>query len=389
MHRSKIILAVQDTTSLNYATHPETEDLGPIASTKDGAIGLELHNTMAFNTKGTPLGLLDIQCWARNKEEFGKKHERSNLPIEDKESYKWLKSFKATTEIQKQIPKTVIVNVCDREADIYEFFELTTSDEKKPRLLVRANYNRKVNGEQKKLWNDLLTRKISGIQEVNTPRKKNVPSRKADLTIRFSEVELIAPYRKGKGKRENIKIWAVLAKEENAPNGIKPLEWMLLTTIPVTTFEEALEKVKWYTTRWGIEIFHKTLKSGCRIEQRQLVKARRLKSCLAIDMVLAWRIYYLTKLGREVPDAPCTVFFEEEEWKALVAHKTKNPVAPLKPPTLRETVRMVSSMGGFLGRKSDGEPGTQALWLGLQRLEDITDTWKIFNTNMLSPPSPP
>ena len=254
---------------------------------------------------------------------------------------------------------------------------------------MRANYNRKVNGEQKKLWNDLLTRKISGIQEVNTPRKKNVPSRKADLTIRFSEVELIAPYRKGKGKRENIKIWAVLAKEENAPNGIKPLEWMLLTTIPVTTFEEALEKVKWYTTRWGIEIFHKTLKSGCRIEQRQLVKARRLKSCLAIDMVLAWRIYYLTKLGREVPDAPCTVFFEEEEWKALVAYKTKNPVAPLKPPTLRETVRMVSSMGGFLGRKSDGEPGTQALWLGLQRLEDITDTWKIFNTNMLSPPSPP
>lgn len=387
--KEKIILAVQDTTSLNYTAHSFTEDLGPIGSAKDGAIGLELHNTMAFNAEGTPLGLLDVQCWARDEEEFGKKHVRSKLPIEDKESYKWLKSFKATIDVQKQVPKTVIVSVCDREADIYELFELATSDEKNPRLLVRASYNRKVEGEQNKLWEYMSTIEISGIQEIQVPRKKSVPSRKVDLTIRFSKIELKAPYRKGEGKRNNITIWAVLAREENAPEGIDPVEWMLLTTIPVYTFEEALEKVKWYAKRWGIEIYHKTLKSGCRIERRQLGKASRIESCLAIDMVIAWRIFHLMKLGREVPDIPCTVFFEEAEWKALVAYKTKNPISPLKPPTLRETVHMTASLGGFLGRKSDGEPGTQTLWLGLQRLDDITDTWKIFNTNMLSPPSPP
>lgn len=166
---------------------------------------------------------------------------------------------------------------------------------------------------------------------------------------------------------------------------------MLLTTIPVNTFEESVEKLEWYARRWGIEVYHKTLKSGCQIEQRQLGNAKRIEACLAIDMVVAWRIYYLTKLGREVPDVPCTVFFEEAEWKALVAYKTKSPIPPSNPPGLREAVRMVASLGGFLGRKGDGEPGTKTLWLGIQRLDDMTAMWKVFVTELtphsLSPPA--
>ncbi|QOJ05059.1 MAG: IS4 family transposase [Planctomycetia bacterium] len=170
-----------------------------------------------------------------------------------------------------------------------------------------------------------------------------------------------------------------------------PVKWMLLTTIPVNTFEESVEKLEWYARRWGIEVYHKTLKSGCQIEQRQLGNAKRIEACLAIDMVVAWRIYYLTKLGREVPDVPCTVFFEEAEWKALVAYKTKSPIPPSNPPGLREAVRMVASLGGFLGRKGDGEPGTKTLWLGIQRLDDMTAMWKVFVTELtphsLSPPA--
>ena len=120
------------------------------------------------------------------------------------------------------------------------------------------------------------------------------------------------------------------------------------------------------------------MKSGCRIEQRQLAQAGRIEACLAIDLVVAWRIYFLNKLGREIPDAPCTVYFEEAEWKALMAFTTGNPVAPAEPPTLREAVRSVAGLGGFCGRKCDGEPGTQTLWLGLQRLADITAMWRIF-----------
>jgi hypothetical protein len=155
---------------------------------------------------------------------------------------------------------------------------------------------------------------------------------------------------------------------------------MLLTTVSVTTFEEAVEKLAWYTIRWAIEVYHRTLKSGCKVEERQLGHADRIETCLAIDMVVAWRIFHLAKLGRETPDVPCTVFFEEAEWKALMAYVTQNPNPPHKPPTLREAMRMVATLGGFLARKGDGEPGTKSLWLGLQRLDDLSSMWKLLTT---------
>jgi hypothetical protein len=165
---------------------------------------------------------------------------------------------------------------------------------------------------------------------------------------------------------------------------------MLLTTLTVRTFEDATRCLAWYARRWGIEVYHRTLKSGCRIEQRQLGSAERLEACLAIDLVVAWRIFHLTKLGRETPDVPCTVFFEDAEWKALVAYVTHDPLPPAHPPTLREATRMVASLGGFLGRTGDGEPGTQSLWLGLQRLDDIAALWKFMAVNfaphLLIPP---
>ena len=384
----EVVLAVQDTTSLNYSLHPATENLGPIGSRGNEVIGLMVHDTMAFNREGTPLGLVDVQSWARDIEKYGKKHQRHKLPIEEKESNKWLVSFKSAAEIQKRCPKTVIVSVGEREADIYELFELALEGTKRPKLLVRAEHNRSLLNEQEHLWEYMNSRPVSGIQRIKIPRKGNRPSREADLAIRYGSVELKAP--PGKRGKGNIKVWAILAQEENVPESVTPLKWMLLTTIPVNTFEESVEKLEWYTKRWGIEVYHKTLKSGCQIEQRQLGNAERIEACLAIDMVVAWRIYYLTKLGREVPDVPCTVFFEEAEWKALVAYKTKSPIPPSNPPSLREAVRMVASLGGFLGRKGDGEPGTKTLWLGIQRLDDMTAMWKVFVTeptpHSLSPP---
>ena len=133
------------------------------------------------------------------------------------------------------------------------------------------------------------------------PRKGNIAARETELTIRFSEVNLKAP-RHGM-KKGSVKLWVIEADEENPPKGISALNWKLLTTIPINSFDEAIEKIEWYTKRRGIEIFHKTLKSGCNIEERQLGNADRIESCLAIDMVIAWRIYHLTKLGREVPNA--------------------------------------------------------------------------------------
>ena len=381
--KEKVVLAVQDTTTLNYCTHPATENLGLIGFRENGGIGLIVHDTMAFNAEGTPLGVVDVQCWARDPAEFGKKHLRHQYGIEQKESNKWLKSFKAVAEAQRQCSETTLISVGDREADIYELFHLALSEPKNPKLLVRGEHNRLLADGQGRLYEYISSKEMAGVQTVHVPRKKKQPAREAKLGVRFAEVKLQPPHRK-KGLGE-LTIFAIVAEEIEAPEGVEGLKWILLTTCEVKTFEQAVEKLRWYCIRWGIEIYHRTLKSGCKIEQRQLGSAERIESCLAIDMVVAWRIYHLTKLGREVPDMPCTVFFEDAEWKALVAYKTQNPIPPEKPLTLREAIHMAASLGGFLGRKSDGEPGTQTLWLGLQRLDDITEMWKVF----MSKPDPP
>jgi len=387
MSREKVILAVQDTTSLNYSAHPSTENLGPIGYNKDRGIGLLLHDTMAFSREGTPLGLLDVQCWAREGADFGKKKRRHSLPIEQKESFKWLVSFRKIAQRQKECPETMLVSVGDREADVYQLFELALSDPWGPKLLIRAEQDRLLAEDQGHLWEKMAEQEVAGIQEIQVPRQRNRPARVARPEVRFAQVALKSP--KNEKRRRELTLWAVWAREAEAPPKGERIEWMLLTTLPVTTFEEAIEKLAWYTLRWGIEVYHRTLKSGCKVEERQLGDADRIETCLAIDMVVAWRIFHLAKLGRETPDVPCTIFFEEAEWKALVAYITQNPKPPEKPPTLREALRMVATLGGFLGRKGDGEPGTKSLWLGLQRLDDLSSMWKLLTAIPNSYPSLP
>lgn len=371
----EIVLAVQDTTSLNYSAHPLTEDIGFIGSRKEGGpLGLLVHNTMAFSVEGTPLGLLDIQSWARAPEDYGRSQRRHETPIEKKESYKWLKSLRAAENTRKKCPGTTIVSVADREADIYELFVLG-ANLKGIELLIRAESNRALKDEQKLLWEHMEKQPCKGIQELHLPRRGNRAARTAKLAVRFSEVTLTPPSRKA--KLDSITLYAIWACEIDEPTGSAPLQWMLLTTLETVTFEAACEKLRWYTLRWGIEVYHRTLKSGCKIEDRQLGSAHSIEACLAIDSVVAWRICHLTKLGRETPHAPCTVYFQEEEWKALVAYTTRNPIAPEQPPTLNEAIKMVAVLGGFLGRKGDGRPGTETIWRGLQRLDDLTEMWKV------------
>jgi hypothetical protein len=321
----RVVLAVQDTSSLNYTAHAATEGLGPIGSTAAGPQGLQLHSTLAFNVQGIPLGFIDVQCWARDPDEFGKKAKRHRVPIEDKESYKWLKSFTATAAAQASCPRTMLVSVGDREADIYELFEHAAAHPEGPKLLVRAEHNRKLQDEQLRLWQTMQARSVDAVQLLQVPRQGSRAARQARMDIRYAAVSLVAP---AGHKGPALAVWAVLAQEQDAPAGVKPLEWMLLTTVEVSSVEQACDRLMWYSRRWGIEVLHRTLKSGCRIEQRQLGQAVRLEACLAIDLVVAWRIYHLCKLGRDDPQAPCTVYFEDAEWKALKVFMTKKPAAP-------------------------------------------------------------
>jgi hypothetical protein len=373
-----VILAVQDTSSFNYSTHPALEGAGPIGpGTRGGPRGILMHDTMAYSAGGLPLGLVDVQVWVRDPGEAGKKHKRRSLPIEAKESYKWLRSFQAAARLQKQCPESTVVSVGDREADIYELFALALERSDHPKLLVRANGDRLVCEGQEDVRELLRRQPVCTTQEVVVPRRGQRAKRTASCTVHFCSVELRPP--QGKKKFGALKLWGVLIQENNAPQGIEPLEWLLLTTVEVASAQQALEKIQWYVRRWAIEVYHRTVKSGCRIEERQLATVPRIENCLAIDLVVAWRIVRLTMLGRETPDLACTVFFEDHEWKALYAFVHRSPAAvPAYVPTIREVMRTVASLGGFLGRKGDGEPGTKSLWLGLQRLDDIAACWLAF-----------
>jgi hypothetical protein len=378
IRQHRIVLAPQDTSTLNYTAHPMTEGLGPINTTGDRNIGLLLHDTLAFTEDGTPLGILDAQCWARDPEDLHKRERRYQLPIEQKESYKWLRSFRKVAQVQALCPDTLLVSIGDRESDIYELFDAAYTTDHAPGLLVRSERSRNRKLDQGFLWDVMAQKDVAGSLQIHVPRSGSRKARDAWVDIRFAKVGLKRPKRNSTSMPQ-IDAWAVYVLERTGQEPVaSPIEWMLLTTVAVESFEDAQQRVQWYSGRWGIEVYHRTLKSGCRIKDRQLATADRLESCLGVDMVVAWRIYHLTMLGREVPEAACTVFFKDDEWKALCCYVNKTPEPPATPPTLKEAIFMVAMMGGFLGRKSDGFPGTQTLWRGLQRLDTATEMYVIF-----------
>jgi len=377
LNEGTVVLVPQDTSSINYS-NLDIDGVGTIGSTVDGAQGLHLHSSLASTAQGVPLGFLDAQCWVRDPAEFGQSAERQAWPIEDKESYRWLKSYQAVAEVQKRNPHVRLVSVCDREGDFYELLETALRDPLGPGLVVRAKNDRQLQGEQERLFETVMAQPVAGHMEVQLPRQKNRAARKARLAIRFATVTLCPP--QAKPHLPTLTVQVVLAQEEQAPRGAEPIDWRLLSTVAVDGFERACEVMGWYSLRWGIEVFHRILKSGCRVEERQFNHGERLQTCLAIDMVVAWRIHYMTLLGRQVPDMPCDVVFDEAEWKALVAYSTKKKTAPAAPPPLQQAIRMLAKAGGFQGRKSDGEPGAETLWRGLQLLSTMAGLWRVMSS---------
>jgi len=377
MATEPVVLAVQDTTTLNYTAHGATKGIGPIGVRASPAVGLILHDTIAVTPTGLTLGVLDAQVWVRDCEE---KH--PNRPIEEKESVKWLRSYEAAAKAQAELKDTLVVSTGDRESDIYELFALVTARANGPALLVRANGDRYVDEEQKRLWAHMESQQLAGHRELMVPPRPARASkparvaRMAQLEVRFATVVLQPP--DGKKKLGKLRVFAVYAREENPLDPEDPIEWMLLTTVEVKTFEQACEKLDWYAERWQIEVYHRTLKSGCRIEERQHHTARTLENCLAIDMVIAARILHLTWIGRTCPDLPCTIYFADNQWKALYCFLNKTTVPAKEEPAIREVIGWIGKLGGHLGRKCDGPPGTKALWIGLPRMDDIAEFFKVF-----------
>lgn len=391
-------LVVQDTTDLDFATRHHTEGLGVIGTNQTGAesLGLYLHSSLALTTDGLPLGVLKSSCYAPEKKgKIGKKS--AGRPIEEKKSFRWLEGYRDCVEIAKKVPKTRILTVMDREGDIFELFVEAEPTRKRVGLLVRAMHNRRLEGNERKLFEELKTNENRVQIKTIIPRQrwkkakgvkseqKGIPAREAKLTVRFQEIT-IKSTRSDLRSKGAITLGGVYAHEENPPADAKRIEWLLLTTEEVKTADDAARIIDLYTRRWRIEEWHRVLKSGCKVQEHQNETAERLKRVIVIDAIIAWRIQLMTLLGREVPDLPCTVFFDEWEVKVLEALEKEKGKRGMKPPfTLGVAIILVAKKGGYLARRSDPPPGPKCIWKGMVALYSLVAGYRLA-INQTKPP---
>ena len=386
------VLVMQDTVFFSYGTHPKTRGLGPIGKSNAAHDrGLIMHNALAFTTSGVPLGILSQNIWARREipeEDYQEKIERLQVTaIEEKESSKWLIALHETLE---RAPAGVpVVTVADRESDFFEF--LTQAKEQRAKYLIRARTDRKLVPEDSagcaRMLEALEYAPALGSMTVEVPGSGSRKARTACIVVRLAEVTIQPPPRRGahakaSGSSEPVTLTLIGATEQSPPAGSDSISWVLLTNLPVKDFESATEKVQWYGKRWGIETWHKVLKSGCKVEDCLLEEAERLKRYLTLFSIIGVRLMHVAYLARVQPHLPATEVFSVEEVEALHIRVTKAlpPAAPA--PTLREVVRMLGKLGGHLGRKGDGEPGVTVLWRGWTSLYGTVETLRAYKHSL-------
>lgn len=357
------ILAVQDTTALDFTGHTCTEGLGPI-TTAEHKQGLLMHSVLAVGPDKVPVGLLGLQVWARDESTRGCSTDRRKRKTCEKESNKWLVGL---DQAQRSVPEDVrVLVVGDRESDVYALFAA-------PRragvdLLVRLAQDRVVDDEHHRVRQSIADCGVVGVHRVEVPRQKGRAKRMANLELRVSLVNIRRPASVDKDLPESVDVYIVWATEKDAPPGADALDWLLLTTQRVEGLEQAVEMVEFYSMRWVVEEFHRVLKDGCKVERMQYNTVERLKPALAILCVVAWRVLRLTKQSRSAPDADVSEVASLQEVSVMnLWLKNKGECSPIR--TVKAFTIAVARLGGFLGRKSDGMPGTKTIWQGLRNLE--------------------
>ena len=345
MAEHPVVLCLQDTTELDF-NGQDMDGLGRLSY--EAQRGMYLHPTYVVTPQRLPLGIVDAWMWAR--------------PLEISESQRWIEGYARLAERAGHLPATRLVYVADREADILELMQRAHTLGHPADYLLRAQHNRCL-PQGGKLWPAVLAATPLGDIEFTLPERANRPARSVRQTLYARPVDL------PDGQGGMMPVTCLIARETGVPKGQKAVEWRLLTNRVVVTLEEAAQLIDWYRCRWEIETLFHVLKNGCRVESLQLGHVRKLELALAIYLVVAWRLAHLTRLGRTQPDLPASAVFEQTEWQAAWLLAEKPP--PRKTPTLREVIRRIAMLGGFLARKGDGEPGVKTLWQGYTRLSSF------------------
>jgi hypothetical protein len=367
IEREPVVLIVQDTTFLAYVKDIARHGFGTLRRTvKDEYL---LHPSVAFTPERVNLGVLGHHFWQRPEKPVG--HLRKHRPIEAKESHRWLRGYELACQVQRRCVQTLVINIADREGDMHEWFLAATnrSESERAAVIIRAKCNRRVVGEptDSYLWETLGQSPVLGTWTLELPSRPGRRARPARLSVRARAVTFNRARRRG-GALPPVELYSVYVQEETPPAGEEALEWMLLTTLPVADFATAQAVLNWYRARWEIELYFRILKQGCRIEDLRLETPARLEKCLAVYLIVAWRIHHITQVTREHPEVTCTDVFSEQEWHTIYLLQTQQR-PPKHPPPLRTITRMLAQLGGFLARQGDGDPGVETIWRGYMELQ--------------------
>lgn len=397
MAEHAVVVAAQDTSEVDM-TRPRQQVAG--AGPMDGGVrwGAFLHPLHVFTPDGTPLGTLDALAWTREEGPAKcaslSRGQRAAIPIEEKESYRWITTLRRAEEEAQRCPSTQMVCAADSEADIYELLAEACGEPRHVDWIVRACQNRALQQEhdeepsvsrvrehvaaQPALFTHTI--QVRGRQAKvsceTRGRRQPRQSREAEMEVRATRATFRPPHRADR-KLPVVTVNVVQVREMHPPDNDEPIEWMLLTSLPVDEPEQVRQVIQYYCVRWMIEVFFRVLKSGCHVEERRFKHIDRMLSCLAVYMIVAWRTLYVCRLGRKCPDVSCETVFEPAEWKS-VWKIVEQSDPPKVPPRLGHMVRLVAQLGGYVNRSRPDPPGPQTIWIGMQRMHDFALCWQLF-----------
>lgn len=326
MAAESVVFLAQDTTPLSYNSLEQTTGLGPIGDERHPGRGLWLHTLQAFRLDGIPLGCAWAQVWARDP--VSDTAHRNEQSIDQKESVRWVQAFQSAAQIAQQMPRTVLLVCGDRESDIMDLYDRSGVAPSNVHFLVRAQHDRVlVSGE--KLQERLSSQPAAGTMTVHIPRNRNRPARTATLELRWAKIQIQPPRVGCKNSWGTLEIWALQAQEIAAPQGVEPIHWTLLTDWKIDSLKTARRLVRWYGLRWGIECWHQVLKDVCKVETRQMKSAEALCRALTLDLMVAWRVLLLCRLGKNHPHLPARLLYSPEELAILEVLKKSSLSARL------------------------------------------------------------
>jgi hypothetical protein len=372
------VLVLHDTTEFSFQRE-SPDRIGITCSVNSGrdkkgrirdhtVCGILMHSSLAVTTDGLPLGLTAVKFWNRKKFKgtaaLKRKVNPTRVPIEKKESIRWLENLKQSTELLDEPERCI--HVGDRESDIYELF--CTASEIGTHFLVRTCVDRLAGDGDHTVSTDMAKAKIKGRHSIEV-RDTNGDPALAELEIKYERLQLRPPIGKQK-QYPPLELTVLHAQERGNPKNRKRIDWKLITDLPVRTLKDAIEKLKWYALRWKIEVFHKILKSGCKAEDRRLRTAERLVNLIAIFCVVSWRIFWITMLNRSDPSADPSLALTKTEMQ-LLDHLIPDKREPPDRDAISRYVVKIARLGGYLARASDRAPGNIVMWRGLSRLSDI------------------